>query len=242
MFGFKENTQQTSSFGKFGLNQKAYITKLEFNPNGGANNTPREVLDVTIQLGEKTFMSRYGLPLEVRKDGNVITDTNSQEYKTAMEIETGLISELVTQFARCFVPVEDLKTALSAPINTFKDFINLVVRLVNVQGDFTKVPVDIFLQYQWSINTAKGSTSTFLELPKNTKQGLFVCKHVEGDFKEVTTDGLKYVDAEGNTHPFKRSKWFMQSNWAKRQTLDNPASTENVDNVFNNESADDLPF
>jgi hypothetical protein len=111
-----------------------------------------------------------------------------------------------------------LKSALNTPIASFKNFVQILEKLVKDTPNWDKIPLDIFLVYQWSI---KGdNTRTFLELPKNTKHGSFITKTTTTDFTEVKTSGLKYVNEKGEIHPFKRSKWFMESNFANPIVLD----------------------
>lgn len=77
--------------------------------------------------------------------------------------------------------------------------------------------VDVFLQYQWSLK--KGNKKTYLELPKNIKQGLTFSKVTTGDFKVIEGSTYLAVDEEGNEHPLTRNEWFMGSKFANQQNV-----------------------
>ena len=80
------------------------------------------------------------------------------------------------------------------------------------------MPVDVFLQYQWS---PKGdNTKTFVELPKNVKHGIFICKSLQEEFtEERTATHVRYLTAEGAVHPFKRGQWFVGSAFANETNI-----------------------
>ena len=89
--------------------------------------------------------------------------------------------------------------------------------------------VDCFTQWQWVLKS--GNKMTYLELPKNIKQGKVFSPVQEGVFTVV--EGNSYVaiaeietgeiDGEGNPvmkvveHPLTRSDWFMSSKFGAQQ-------------------------
>ena len=85
--------------------------------------------------------------------------------------------------------------------------------------------MDVFLQYQWQI--AEGQNKTYLEIPKNLKDGKFLCPAMPGTFEEVRdATGLYYINRKDNTyHLFTRSSSYLSSNKAIRQTIEEETKT-----------------
>ena len=75
-------------------------------------------------------------------------------------------------------------------------------------------------------------------MPKNVKQGIFICKSLGEGFKEDRTEThLRYVIAEGLAHPFKRGEWFLNSAYAKQTDLSGGAETAQTSMTTSGESA-----
>lgn len=217
-----------SGGGKFGLNT-GFITKLEYNPNAGKDNTPADAIDIVFLVGEKEFNNRiYDVTKVYDKDGNEITDTDSQEFiKGYNTIVVQNMAVVVHAVKATGVTQEMIEVALKTPPTTFADWAKIITGLV--PAGFDKKPVDGFLEYQWAI---KGENDrTYLQLPKNMKGGRFFCASVapSGSWKEeltwtemkdeveVACEGLRYVDDAGNVHPFDRNSSFMESPKANQQ-------------------------
>lgn len=206
--------------GVFGLNQGVFVTKFEFNPNAGKDGTPGEAVDFTVQIQEREYMKRLFPITKVFGENGEITDTNSKEYEEGFAKEVKLLNAELTSIVEAFVGEEAVKAALNVPIRGFKDFAMILERLVKSVPNWDKTPVDVFLQYQWA---PKGdNTRTYLELPKNVKQGIYITKSDSLNYTEVRTDtSLKYVvEDQGIEHPFKRGKWFVESAFANLTTLE----------------------
>ena len=175
MYGYQESGDLTpgKQGGKFGLNTGAFITKFELNENAGKDGAAADAIDFTVQVGEREFRHRF-FPISkvFAKGGGEITDTNSEEYKKAMASEVAQFNAVISDIVKVFVSEEDLKLALQVPIPTFKDFAKIVTRLVQATPNWQKKPVDVFLQYQWA--PSGDNDKTYLELPKNVKQGVFI--------------------------------------------------------------------
>lgn len=221
MYGYQESGDLTpgKQGGKFGLNTGAFITKFELNENAGKDGAAADAIDFTVQVGEREFRHRF-FPISkvFAKGGGEITDTNSEEYKKAMASEIAQFNAVISDIVKVFVSEEDLKLALQVPIPTFKDFANIVTRLVQSTPNWQKKPVDVFLQYQWA--PSGDNDKTYLELPKNVKQGVFVIPSQGEGFKEErTSTHLKYVKEDGTEHPFKRGEWFVNSAFANQTNL-----------------------
>ena len=241
MYGFKETgslTQQGSGL-KFGLNT-GYITKFEYNPNGGKDGAAADCVDLTVMIGDRELRQRFYEPTKVYGPNGEITDTNSEDYKKGIQNQTELLSQLLCDIASVFLTQDILKEVLSTPINSFKQFAELITRAVTNVPDWNKTKVDVFLQYQ---SAPKGTnTVTFLELPNyakskitNTYHGLYICKHVEGDFKEDRTEShLRYINENNEEHPFKRGSWYVNSTFAKQVRLEDQPSNTSNDNPFDN--------
>ena len=214
MYGFEDTTSSGISMG---LNSGATITKFEYNALGGAGGAEQDCIDVTIKVKERDFRTRYYPVVKVYGKNNEgeLTDKTSAEYKKQHALLVKDLNGMLTQVVKCFVPVEDLKAALATPINSFKDYAVLLERLIKTVPGWDTKPVDVFLQYQWKIS--EGQTTTFLEIPKKIgTHGEFLCASKGEGFVKNHTGSLKYVNAEGIEHPFKRSAWFMDSPFANR--------------------------
>ena len=229
MYGYQESGDLTpgKQGGKFGLNTGAFITKFELNENAGKDGAAADAIDFTVQVGEREFRHRF-FPISkvFAKGGGEITDTNSEEYKKAMASEVAQFNAVISDIVKVFVSEENLKLALQVPIPTFKDFAKIVTRLVQATPNWQKKPVDVFLQYQWA--PSGDNDKTYLELPKNVKQGVFIVPSEGEGFKEErTSTHLKYVKDDGTEHPFKRGEWFVNSAFANQTNLASLAANIN---------------
>lgn len=212
--------------GKFGLNQGVFVTKFEYNPNGGKDGAAQDVIDLSVQVQEKEYMIRFFPVSKVyaKEGGGELTDPSTQEYKDQYAKEVALLSATLSDIVKAFVSEEDLKLALATPINSFADYAKILERLVKSVPNWQKQAVDIFLEYQWK--PTGSNTRTFLTLPKNVKQGTFICKAIPGvTFKEERTDThLKYIAEDGSLHPFKRTKWYVENAYANVTILEDESA------------------
>ena len=226
MYGYQDSGDLApgKQGGKFGLNTGAFVTKLEFNANAGKDGAAGDAIDLTVQVGEREYRHRFFPITKVfAKEGGEITDVNSEEYKEAFKKEVDQFNAVISDVVKCFVSQEDLKAALATPIPSFKDFANIVTRLVQATPNWQKKPVDVFLQYQWS--PSGDNDKTYLELPKNVKHGSFIVPSEGVGFKEIKTPtSLKYVKEDGTEHTFKRGEWFLESAFANQVNLTGAAS------------------
>lgn len=221
MYGYKDSSELApgKQGGKFGLNTGAKVTKFEYNPNAGAGGAAQDAIDLTVQVGEREYRHRF-FPISkvYSKEGGEITDTNSQEYKDAMSKEVSQLNATLSDIVKSFVDPEVLKTALAAPISSFRNYAETLQRLVQSAPNWQSTPVDVFLQYQWK--PSGDNDRTYLELPKNVKHGLFITKSLGEGFKEVkTSTSLTYENESGVKHPFKRGEWFIGSAYANQVDL-----------------------
>lgn len=222
MYGFQDSKEvvQGAGGGRFGLNQKATVSVFQYNPNGGKDGAAQDCIDFTVKIGEREFRTRFFPVDKIFVDNVEVTDKTSQVYKDEAEKAGKLISATLTEIVKAFVPEDQVKEALSVPFSGFAQWAQAMERLVKSVPNWDSKLVDVFLQYQWQITGE--NTQTFLELPRNVKQGLFICAHIPATFTEDRTDThLRYInDTDGSAHPFKRSAWFVESDFANQQKLD----------------------
>lgn len=216
--------------GSFGLNENCFITKFEYNPNAGKDGSQADAIDIHIMVGEREFRRRfYDITIVFDKDGNQITDTESEEFIEEYNKQFPQINGVVTHTLKSLgVSQDQINNALATPPTNFADWAKIMTSLV--PKDFNKKPVDLFLEYQWEIKPS--NDRTYLEIPKNMKGGRFLNpsikpvgswniekEWIEKDDKgaDKQCEGLRYVDNAGNVHPFKRTKDYMESPKAFQQ-------------------------
>lgn len=228
MYGYQNSDDVTpgAQGGKFGLNV-GYVTKFEYNPNAGADGAQQDAIDLTVQVGEREYRKRFFPVTKVfAKGGGEITDTTSNDYKEAHEKAVQLLNAELSSIVEAFVEPAQVQQALSVPINTFKDFAQILERLIKSVPNWDKQANDVFLQYQWQ--PSGENDKTYLQLPGNIKHGTYLVKTLGEGFSEDRTEThLKYVNAtSGITHPFKRGEWFVKSAFANQTNLTTNTSTE----------------
>lgn len=241
-FGYQDDQDKSLqskevSYGEFGLNSKVLLTKFEYNPNGGANNSSGDSLDLEFKVKGSNIKQRWFPITKVYGKNGEITDTQSEEYILNYNENMKHFKGVMTHYLKAFNTEETLKAAFATPVNSWVDYVKLVSSLMQV-GINNKLPLDIFLQYQWKLGD--NANQTYLELPKNLKDGSFVTPHIApvGEWKaedkwvekdengiEIPREGLRYVDSAENPHRFKRSKNFLESPKGLKQTRDSQSAS-----------------
>jgi hypothetical protein len=217
-YGYEDDNQAQVDGLSFGLNSGiTRLVKFEFNPNGGADGATQDALDVVFEIGGREISYRmFPVNKAFDKEGNEITDVKHPAMKKAFKEFNATIVHILS----AFVSKDTIKTAFSAPINNFKQFCDVAKAVL--PADFNTIILDVFGQYQWQITGDNDKTYVRLPSPRHIKYGKWVCKHIPpagGEWKQVRLNGgLQYKDGNGNTHPFKRNKWFMSSNFAEQQS------------------------
>lgn len=225
IFGYVDDNDESlvsKAGGKFGLNIKAHFSKLEYNPNGGANNTPSPCADIEITIGDRRYSQRLYNADKVYKSNEQI-DSTHPDYKAIYNVEMKQRMAVVTHAIKSLGVTDDnIKLAMQSNRPTdFVSWVNAMMTLVPV--NFTTIPVDVFLEYQ--SQTSGDNDKTYLQLPKNMKGGRFLCPHVApiGEWKKVSRaddgtmsdynpeKGLFYTDAAGTEHVFNRNANFLAS-------------------------------
>ena len=253
-----ESLQSSGGNIHFGLNESATVKSIVFNPNGTNNtSTPCCACDITFDVGGAEMRRRvFDVQRVFGSNGNVLQPNDpdyANRYASAMTQNMAVITHVIKALG---VTDDQIKNLFAAgPATGFADWIQKMITLL--PANYQTTPVDVFLEYQWSISADQ--TRTFLEVPKNMKGGTFVVPHVvpQGSaWKEERVwmknnqriTGLHYVDASGNEHPFKRSQSYMESNKANRQdeTQTVNAGQSALNNIVasqnNNQLNNDLPW
>ena len=241
MYGFKDSSEVTinSNSGVFGLNKDGKLTKFELNQFAGSNGAELDALDIAITKEDNDFRLRiFPVSKAWAKKGGEITDTTSPEYKTSIEAQSAILNATISDIVKCFVPKEKIEAAFTKPISSFSQYIEVVEKLVKSNINWNKIPVDFFLQYQHEPQGDKDKT--YLELPKNVKQGSFFCLNVVGDFAiKSTNSGIKFVTENGEEHPFKRSAWFKESPYSNQIKFDTKSDFNKKETPAPNQSTPD---
>jgi len=220
VYGFEDDKTQSGGGLIFGLNSGVTrLVKFEFNPNGGKDDAEQEALDVVFNVDGRDVSYRMFPVTRAYDDNAEITDPRHPAMQKAIKE----FNSIIVHILHAFVPKEAIKTALSIPIASFKQFCTTAQTIL--PKDFSNKPLDIFAQWQWSISG--DNERTWLRLPKNMKHGKWICAHIPplgGQWNEIRLNGgLKYKSTDPETkkmitHPFDRSKWFMDSNFAEMQS------------------------
>lgn len=225
------------NYGRFGLNE-ATLTRFEYNGQGGSSSNPnQDVLDVTFRVGEKDFMYRIFPPKAWS------TDENSEQYKKELEMSEETTSTAIFQIVQAIVPASTVEQSINtANPASFKDFIQLMERLVKAIPNWNTKPLHLFLH--WQATPSEGQQKTYLEVPKVSTlkfgNAVFVVAKQEGEWSEVKDEkGLRYKKGE-ETHPISRSKWFVESSKnANRIDMSQSSPSDPTSSTFTEETKED---
>lgn len=225
----EDKNLQTSQGGKFGLNVNCHFSLIDFTDKAGKDETDGNAVDINILVGDKEFKRRVydpeGAPL-YGKD-NTQLNPGDEGYEALLEAQLTQASAMVLHAIKATGVTEDtVKKALIANSpETFAAYTQVLISLL--PANYRQVPVDVFLQYQWSIS--EGQTRTFLELPKNMKDGYWVVSSTPGaEWKEIKNEkGLSYESTKG-VHKISKSASFLEGNKANQQTKESAPANSNV--------------
>ena len=249
-YGYESDEVKLSTLhfgGNFG---NCFMTKFEYNDHAGKEGAEGEALDIVFNIGgtEKN-MRMFPVTKAFDKDNTEVTDPQHPAFIAAQKN----FNAICVQILKCFKDEDSVKAALTKRINSFKEFCGIL--MAGVPKNFSEVPLDIFLQWQWSITGE--NDKTYLELPKKISYGRFVCKHeipTSGEWTKVVTDSeLYYIDATAKqveenpelkkTAPrhsnFSRNQWFVNSKFFTQQKEE--AGNVLNESAGNNNAASNTP-
>jgi hypothetical protein len=246
IYGYQDDEVSSGNGLKFGLNAGCVrLVKFEWINDAGKDNAEMEALDIHFQVdGADRAISFRRFPMtKAFGNGAEIVDPKHPAFKKAIVDYNAILTHIM----HCFVDKEVLQQSLATPVGSFKEFCKVLMSLL--PEDYSTKPLDIFVQYQWQMTGE--NKRTYLEIPKKMSYGKWLCPEVKpvGKWTEkrlVNPDNGKpvamwYVDDAGNTHPFKRNGWFVNSNFATQQvseleqseTTDDDAPTATTDTATN---------
>lgn len=207
-FTTEESVESKGTNLKFGLNQKVFLKEIKYEPNAGQSGAEGEAFDFIFNVAGTETKARIYPVTSVTVKGVTITDPEHEEFKKSVS----KLQAWCTSFFKCFITEEQLKSAIAtaAQSNNGLSFAQYMKAQMNACGKeaLTKTPLDLFLEY----GTVKDEGKKYLQVPKSRINGKFVSKHVPGDFKELkNNEGLKYVNSNGEFHPFSRSSWWLEN-------------------------------
>lgn len=222
MYGYQDDNVN-KDFLVFGLNYgAAKMVKFEWTANGGKDGAEMEALDIVFKIGEKEISYKQ-FPVTKAYDNKVeITDPNHPAMKTAF----AEFNAIMTHIIACYVSREEYVAGLKslAPNATFKQFCETLQKML--PANYKEVLLDVFGQYQFAITGE--NTQTYLQVPRSTKHGKFLCRSIKpvGKWDVVKVESpdnnikvaLCYKDEDNNVHPFVRTGWYMNSNFAHKQS------------------------
>jgi hypothetical protein len=178
--GNDEVKQATYRFGgNFGT---CRLTKFEYINNAGKDGTEGEAIDVVFNIGGSEKNYRIFPVSKVFKDGKELTDPKSQDYQIAFKDAIDQLNAITTHILGCFRTKDEITTAFTkaGQIKSFKDFAQVLMG--GLPKDYDEKPLDIFLQYQWTLKDTQ--KQTYLEIPRSMKYGKWLCAAMEGNWTE----------------------------------------------------------
>lgn len=204
--------------GQFGLNPGVFFSKIAFNPNAGKDGAAANAVEISVKVGDREYNQRvYEITGDLYNSKNELVSPGEEGYDALFAIEAKQRAAVIIHAVKSAgVTQEQINAALATPAPNFAAWAEIVCGLLS--QNYTQNPIDVFLHYQWNIK--EGQERTYLELPKNMKGGRFFAPAVakEGDWNPVNdNNGLRYVDAKGQEHPFVRSANYMESERSYQQ-------------------------
>lgn len=205
---------EVGEFPIFGLNSNCIVKDISYVQG------VTDSIGVTIDVNGYDIKQRYFEPNKVfDRSGVEITDTNSELYKQGIVQLKNELSSVINHIMGAIVGIDQWHHIVSKGFASFVDYAKKCEHTFN--HAHKPVNVDVFLQYS---RTAKDGKK-YLQLPRTTKSGAFICKATGVNYTPVESDkGLSYVNGE-KLHPFVRNKWFMNSELAKKGGATNVVST-----------------
>ncbi len=212
----EDKSLQVGEYGHFGLNQGAFLTQFEFSEKAGKDNSDKEAILIGVTVGEKEYKTRVFDVTDKVYYKDTLIGPGQEGFEEAVKRDRKQNAATVVHFLKAVgVTQEQIEAAFVNPTNSFKEWSLKLVSLL--PAGFNKMSVDVFLQYQYTLRP--GQTQTYLELPRNMKDGKFIVPALKGTFKEVLdSTGLKYINEQEQVHPITKTTKFMDGHKAKKQS------------------------
>lgn len=220
------------NYGKFGMNT-AKLEKFEYVDTNGS-----EALQLTFKVGDADYNHRI-FPAKVFDQS---LSPGTEEYNKALSRSQEQMQVAVSQVVEAIVNKEVIVNALNAAKpTTFKEYIQVMERLVKNTANWNTKELDLFLN--WQRTPGANQNKTFLEVPRqlilNFRNSIFVTAKQPGTWTEDRGgDKLTYKNERGETHPIQRDAWFMKQNYAKRVDLEKDNAPETGGNNPQEEKVD----
>lgn len=256
LFNFQEQQESTGGNKVFGLNKDCTLKSIEYKTTEKG-----EYLSLIFNVGgSDTYFSVFPISKiyykreEIHKGHPEFEKLQLEAYKNLNEFFSTLMGIFISEDK-----VKELYA--SGKIKDFKSLCAYTEKAIKSNKDWENEKIDLFLQ--WQRKFSPNQTMTFLEIPpfgiNNIKNEKFICKAMEGDFKEDRTKThLKYINEKGEEHLFKRGAYYLAegNEYLEQQSLGkshgNSAKAKSVEeDVFGSASTvdvkdevedDDLPF
>lgn len=256
LFKFQEQQESTGGNKVFGLNKDCTLKSIEYKTTEKG-----EYLSLIFNVGgSDTYFSVFPISKiyykreEIHKGHPKFEAEQEQAYKN--------LSEFFCTLMEVYIDREKvIELFNSGKIKDFKSLCAYTEKAIKSNKNWENEKIDLFLQ--WQRKFSPNQTMTFLEIPpfgiNNIKNEKFICKAMEGDFKEDRTKThLKYINEKGEEHIFKRGAYYLAegNEYLEQQSLGkshgSSAKAKSVEeDVFGSASTvdvkdevedDDLPF
>ena len=247
-YGYSEHVPGEASI-VFGLNAgNVRLAKFEHTMTGGKDGAELEAMEILFTVkGKERGYRKFPVTRAYVKDPQNPTGPNlevTDPTHPAIAAAKQEMSSAILHIVGCFVPKAEIQAALAVNIQSFKHFCTILQDLM--PKDFSVIPLDGFGVWQWQIGGE--AKVTYLEFPKNMKHGRWLAKAVtpvkewvkqQNPGASTSEVALRYVDADGNKHPFTRNGWFMESNFATQQKEAPSAGGQAMQDSANTDSGGD---
>jgi hypothetical protein len=228
-YGFAEQAAPNQSSFVFGLNAgNVRLTKFAHTTTGGKDGAELEAMDINFNIegkdrGYRQFpVTKAYVPDPQNPGASLEITEETHPGHEAIGQGKQLLSAILIHIVGCFVEKTEIQAALAVQIQSFKHYCTILQDLLPT--NFSTKPLDAFGVWQWNIRGE--ANNTYLEFPKNMKHGRWLEASITpvGEWEKQQNPvassnevALRYVDADGNKHPFTRNGWFMESNFATQQ-------------------------
>lgn len=236
---------------KFGLNENAVLVGVIRFPYPNGDGTPGSTIQAFFNFLDKEgniILNKNGKPFTqnqlislVRKGASVKTNKTYNEIETDdidhpfyKRLLTNEIASASSLFEIVFGKEKAQKILLDCErgASDYYDYFDNMIEFIEspqFQSQLGKgVKCHLFLEYPYTPESRDidKNGNKYLTIPKNAKQGRWSCPYIEGSFEKVITDSgslhyYKNGDVNSEPHPFTRSSWYLDNDFAKKEVIAN---------------------